>query len=410
MRIMCVVQRYGTEIAGGSEQCCRLFAEHLTARSHEVHVATSCARRYTDWANEFEPGTSTVNGVTVHRFPVDRPRSGEVFGPLDWKNVTTRRPVPLTLQQEWIDEMGPRTVGLPEYLISQASDFDVMVFFTYLYYPTIRGLEAVAGKVCTVFHPTAHREPGLTVPYYDQLFRLPDAFGFLTIEERGMVEDVFGVAKPNTIIGVGVDLDVTADGSRFRTQFNLGDDPYLVYVGRVDPGKGSLEAYDYFCAYKSRNPGPLKLVVVGDQVHPLEPHPDVITTGFLDEQQKNDAIDGSIAFLQPSYFESFSMALTEAWALRKGALVQGRCEVLVGQAERSGGAISYVGFPEFEAAVDELVGDPELCRILGRNGRNFVEKEYRWESVMDRYESLLDTAMDEFSRRQASTWAERFHN
>ena len=74
MRLLFVVQRYGEDIAGGSEQCCRLFCEYLVRNGHQVTVATSCAKSYTDWANELEPGNQTINGVTVQRFPVDRPR------------------------------------------------------------------------------------------------------------------------------------------------------------------------------------------------------------------------------------------------------------------------------------------------------------------------------------------------
>ena len=42
--------------------------------------------------------------------------------------------------------------------------------------------------------------------------------------------------------------------------------------------------------------------------------------------------------------------------------------------------------------------NPELCRIPCANGRNFVEREHRWETLMDRYESLSDIALDEFDR------------
>ncbi len=407
MRLMLVVQRYGEDIAGGSEQCCRLFAEHLAGRGHDVEVATSCARRYTDWANEFPAGLDHVNGIPVHRFPVEAPRNHHVFDPLHWVNVSSERPVPLFLQEEWVDQMGPRTVELPGYLVERAADVDAMVFFTYLYYPTVRGLEAVAGKVPTVFHPTVHREPGITVALYDRLFRRPDALGFLTVEEQELVAEHMGIRSLSAVLGVGCDLDVQGDGQGFRAAHGLGDDPYLVYVGRVDPGKGSIDAYHYFLTYKERNPGPLKLVVVGDQVFPLPPHPDVVLTGFLGDQEKDDALAGSTAFLQPSYFESFSMALTEAWALRRPALVQGRCDVLVGQARRSGGALPYVGYAEFEAAVGLLLADPGLGERMGLAGRAYVEQQYRWDIVLDRYEQLLDAAVAAFERRQSGTWASK---
>jgi glycosyltransferase involved in cell wall biosynthesis len=157
--------------------------------------------------------------------------------------------------------------------------------------------------------------------------------------------------------------------------------------------------YDYFCAYKRRHPGPLKLVIVGEPVITLPPDDSIIVTGYLSESEKLDAIAGCTAFLQPSYFESFSMALTEAWSQRRPAIVQGRCDVLAGQARRSGGGIPYVGFAEFEAAVDELLTNETLADAMGQNGRDYVEKMYRWDTIMDRYDVLLEQTVDAHNAR-----------
>jgi glycosyltransferase involved in cell wall biosynthesis len=401
MRILFVVQRYGEEIAGGSEQACRQFAEHMAGRGHQVEVATSCARNYTDWANELKPGVETINNVTVHRFPVDAPRSGPRFTGLDKAVVWGRSPVPLVLQDRWIDEMGPRVTGLPIWLAQRAPEVDIAVFFTYLYFTTNRGLPAIAGRVPTLLQPTAHREPHINVPVFDRLFRLPDGCAFLTEEEAELVHERFGQRPAEEVIGIGIDLAAQGDGNRFRRTHGLGEVPFLLYVGRVDPGKGSLEAYDYFTAYKERNAGDLKLVIVGDQVSALPPHPDIVCTGFVPEQHKLDALDACTALVQPSYFESFSMALAEAWAMHRPALVQGRCNVLVGQASRSGGALCYNGFAEFEAAVDLLITEDGLAERLGACGRQYVEANYQWDELGDRYERLLRRTIEAYGDRSA---------
>ena len=400
MRLLFVVQRYGEDIAGGSEQCCRLFCEHLVRNGHQVTVATSCAKSYTDWANELEPGVQTINDVTVQRFPVDRPRNPEKFSSVDASVVWEGYATPLATQELWVDEMGPRTVEMSSWLESQVSEFDVMIFFTYLYYPTIRGLQAVAGRVPTLFQPTAHVEPHITVPLFDQIFRLPDGFAFLSQEEANLVNKRFGHRPVEDVVGVGTDLSLQGNGQRFRERYNLKNDPFLLYVGRIDPGKGSLEAFEYFVAYKKRNPSNLKFVIVGDSVMHLPDHPDVISTGFVPEEEKLDAIDACTIFLQPSYFESFSMALTEAWSLRRAALVQGRCEVLSGHADRSGGALKYDGFAEFEAAVDLLLENQEIIEELGTNGRSYVEENYRWSQIISRYEKLLEGVVVAFNERR----------
>jgi len=93
--------------------------------------------------------------------------------------------------------------------------------------------------------------------------------------------------------------------------------------------------------------------------------------------------------LHPSYFESFAMNLTDVFAQRRPALVQRRCTVLEGHALRSGGAVPYSGFAEFEAAVDKVHEFPVLADELGEAGRRYVEQNYQWDVVMDRYERTL---------------------
>src|SRR6185436_7908412 len=56
VKLACVVQRYGADIAGGSELHCRDLAKRLAAR-HEITVLTSCARDYVTWENSYPPGT-----------------------------------------------------------------------------------------------------------------------------------------------------------------------------------------------------------------------------------------------------------------------------------------------------------------------------------------------------------------
>jgi glycosyltransferase involved in cell wall biosynthesis len=118
----------------------------------------------------------------------------------------------------------------------------------------------------------------------------------------------------------------------------------------------------------------------------------VVVTGFVDEQTKRSAIAGATALVQPSYFESFSMVVTEAWAQSRPVLVQGRCAVLEGHARRSHGGIPYCGFAEFEVAVETLAGSPALATALGEAGRRYVEDHYSWDRVLERYEDLLQRA------------------
>jgi glycosyltransferase involved in cell wall biosynthesis len=391
VRLLYVLQRYGHEVAGGAERHCREFATRLAGAGHDVEVLTSCAINHSTWVNAYPPGDSDVDGVRVHRLPVARTRDERVFASLV-NRVLFAPPPALHLQRRWLEEQGPVVPELVPWLVRRAPDYDLVIFFTYLFYPTWAGLPAVAGLVPSVLHPTAHDEAALAVPHFDTVFLQPSAFAFSSEEERDLVQRRFEITQPSAVIGVGVDLAEPATGdaeAAFRRNHALVDRPYLTYVGRVEPGKGAQELFQFFAAYKARNPGPLALVFLGEAVFPLPEHPDVVMAGFVDDVTRHAALGGALALVQPSYFESFSMVLTEAWAARKPTLVQGHCEVLVGQATRAGGGLPYRGFAEFEAAVDLMLGDPGLARAMGESGRRYVEANYDWQAVMDRYERFL---------------------
>src|SRR3954451_9144760 len=100
MRLLFCVQRYGDGVAGGSEAACRAVAERLAARGHDVHVLTSRARSYVDWADHFPEGTEAIAGVTVHRLSVRDIRRHEQFAPIHRRMITHPR-TPLLVQRDW---------------------------------------------------------------------------------------------------------------------------------------------------------------------------------------------------------------------------------------------------------------------------------------------------------------------
>jgi glycosyltransferase involved in cell wall biosynthesis len=395
MRILYVVQRYGEQIAGGAEQHARAFAERMVGRGHNVTALTTCASSYVDWGNQFPRGWSSCNGVSVCRVPVAVARNPHLFGPFNARMSGARGLQPLTLQRDWMQMQGPYAPEVVPWLRRNARAFDVVVFVTYLYWTTWAGLRQCAGAVPTVLHSTAHDEPPLRMSIFEEVLRAPDEFVFLTPEEGELVHERFPGSPPGEVVGIGMETKRPGDSDAFRRRFGLGADPYLLYVGRVDPAKSATELIDYFIGYKRRNPtapgaGELRLVLLGEKLVDIPDRADIVVTGFVDEPTRDGALAGALALVHPSYFESFAMVLTEAFAQGRPALVQGRCAVLLGHAHRSGAALPYTGFIEFEAAVDALVNAPELADALGRAGRRYVEREYDWDVVLDRYERVLN--------------------
>ena len=74
------------------------------------------------------------------------------------------------------------------------------------------------------------------------------------------------------------------------------------------------------------------------------------------------------------------------------ALVNARCEVLAGQVRRANGGLYYRSSAEFAEALAYLLGHDREREALGRQGLAYVEREYRWPTVLARVEGLLAEA------------------
>jgi glycosyltransferase involved in cell wall biosynthesis len=386
MKVAYVVPRYGAQIRGGAETGARMMAEHLVAdRGDEVEVFTTAALDALTWRDELPPGTETLNGVTVHRIASEAGR-GEGFHPLSGALLADPAHAGEEDQQRWVDLQGPKSPAL--LCAVEASDADVIAFYPYLYYPTVRGLPRVRDRA--ILHPAAHEEPALHLPLFDALFSQCRGFAFHTRSERRLVVDRFGVATtPQVVAGLGVEeASGTADDA--RAEFGLGDAPYLLCIGRVDDKKGTGILWRYFRSYKERHPGDLRLVLVGQIVDPPQDQRDIVLTGLIDDRSKWGLLRGARALVAPSPFESFSLTVVEGMTAGAPAIVNAVCGATREHCERSGAGMWFEGFAEFEAVLDRMVGDPRLHETMRQNGFRYVDATYRWPVIMDRYGTFLE--------------------
>src|SRR6266481_3779647 len=171
-KLALVVQRYGLDIAGGTEYHCRLVAEHL-ARHASVAVLTTCASDYVTWANDYPEGEEVLNGVPVRRFAVERPRDIERFSALTARVLGE-------VARAWLDEQGPFCPRLVEHLRRRRGDWDFFLFFSYRYWTTWHGLNAVADR--SVLVPTAEDDGVYRLPLFPPFFRRPRALVYNSVE------------------------------------------------------------------------------------------------------------------------------------------------------------------------------------------------------------------------------------
>jgi glycosyltransferase involved in cell wall biosynthesis len=428
VKIAFVVQRYGAEVLGGSEHLCRLVAERL-AGSHEVDVLTSCAQDYVTWKNEYPEGPDRIRGVTVRRFASAVTRDIDAFNAFSERIYD--KPHSRADEMEWLKQQGPWCPGLVEFLRRNHQQYDVLIFFTYLYAPTVLGLEVAPQR--SILVSTAHDEPAIRLEIFKDVFAKPAALCYLTESERRFVEIQFP-ERPllEETVGVGIDLaqlqpypripapapddelgastaggDATepetdaedeaatldspahlrARGAVFRRRHRLYG-PMVLYGGRIDPGKGCEELIQYFTEYVKEG-GDATLVLMGSKLMALPEEPFIRFAGRLSDRERLQALEAATIVVCPSPYESLSLLALEALSVGTPILANARSAVLVEHCVRSNGGLYYADRDEFVESLNLLAGDETLRAALGRNGLGYVRQHYRWDVVLAKYERLF---------------------
>jgi glycosyltransferase involved in cell wall biosynthesis len=385
VKLAVVVQRYGRAINGGAELHARYIAEHL-AKHATVEVLTTCALGYVSWRNELPAGVEEINGVPVRRFRVDRERDPRVFGRRS--DQVFERVHSLADELAWLDAEGPHAPALVDHLVRNGADYDYCFFFSYRYYHAYHGVRATSARAILV--PTAERDPAIGLTIFPPIFRGVRALMYNSHEERAMIHAVAGNDDvPGVVVGIGSDIPPDPQAARFRHKFHI-DDPFAVYIGRIDQNKGCDELFEFFQGYLRDRSGHLSLVLIGNSLLPVPAHPRIRHLGFVDDTDKFDAIAAADLLIMPSYFESLSMVALEAWALGRPVLANGKCDVLKGQCIRSNAGLYYESYAEFLETLRAIEQNRWLNTALGKNGRQFFREHYDWPVIERKYLTMLE--------------------
>jgi len=398
MKIAFVIHRYAETIVGGSEFHCRRIAEELSAR-HAVEVLTTTAEDYVTWKESFAPGVETINGVTVRRFKIKNRRNLVRFKEIS--DVCFHNPAHTAEDElEWIRANGPESPDLLDFIRKRHSDYDVILFYSYRYYPSYFGLGEAAGKAILV--PTAEEDPAVYMTIFADYFRRPAGILFLTPEERDLVGKVaHGDLPPSEVIGFAVDIPPSLDAEAFKARHGLRH-PFLLYVGRIDRNKGCDGLFHYFTEYSRRRTEDVDLVLVGTKALDIPNHTRIKHLGFLTDREKFEALQACELLIMPSPYESLSIVVLEAWAMGKTTLANGLCKVLRGQSRRSNGGLFFDNFSEFCEGLDFLLAHPDIRAALGRSGQAWLQANFQWSHVMEKIERLIAAAIKPAAAERSS--------
>jgi glycosyltransferase involved in cell wall biosynthesis len=276
----------------------------------------------------------------------------------------------------------------------------------------------------SILVPTAHDEPAIHLSIYNELFGRPAGMAYNTVVERRFLTTHFGIrALEEETIGCGVDLPQaqpypgervdangeadeqgSADepdddpsptfrphlarrGTLFRRRHRLHG-PIALYGGRIDPGKGCEELIEYFSSYVQEG-GDASLALMGVKLMPLPEEPFIRFAGRLSDQERLQALEAATVVVVPSPYESLSLLALEAFAVGTPILANARSEVLVEHCHQSNAGLYYCDRDEFSECLKLLVSDSRLRATLGRNGRDYIRRNYRWDVILAKYEQMF---------------------
>lgn len=384
-RVAIVTPRCHPEVVGGAESLAWQYARMLSSEM-DVEILTSRATDADVWQNRLPEGKDQREGVRVQRFS-SAPGHGLAWRRLhEWLSYRDRlaqrerlaESVPdwsLALQEEWIRGQGPDCPGLYDWLerAAQESRYGAALFIPYLFPTTYFGLQVFPPARC-ILAPALHDEAAARLPVLRRMARRVARLFWNTRSEAKLATRLWGpVLPPGRLVSGAVELDAVEDAPAPPGGHDPPrDEPYLLYLGRIDPGKGCQEMIEAMRLLRERpEAGRLRLVLAGSLQMKLPRAPWLEYAGRVSEATKLQLLKNCLAVVAPSPNESLSFATLEAFAAGRPALVYGGNPVLREHAD-SGGALAYTDRTGFGRAALQLLRNPEEAIRRGEAGRSYA--------------------------------------
>ena len=196
--------------------------------------------------------------------------------------------------------------------------------------------------------------------------------------------------------------DKALDIEALRKRFNLGDGPYLLSVGNLQPRKNLPRLIEAFNKWKKETNGCEKLVLVGkkawmysDILKEVNTNPEnIVLTDYVSNEDLVRLYNGARGFIYPSYFEGFGLPPLEAMACGTPVAVANTSALpeVVGNA---GIYFDPFNVDEIKMAIDKLMSDADLRDELIEKGFQ-QEKTFQWqrsaEIIMKAYHTCFENS------------------
>lgn len=199
--------------------------------------------------------------------------------------------------------------------------------------------------------------------------------------------------RETVLLPNGIDKPEIRPAAEIVRKFALGADSYVLYLGRIVPGKGLEHLVQAFQMCKTEK----KLVIAGGSsdtseymqeiIHIAKSDPRIIFTNFVEGRVLEELYSNAYLFVLPSDSEGMPMSLLEAMSYGNCCLtsdiagctdVMGDCGVTFAQGNTE----------ELSNKLQLLCDNPDLVKKYSQQSAGYICEKFRWEDVVQQTVTL----------------------
>ncbi|GIW64714.1 MAG: glycosyltransferase family 4 protein [Candidatus Woesearchaeota archaeon] len=353
---------------------------------YQTTILTTRSADHTTWKNKLKE-YEVDNKNKIIRFKIDfevKPRN-RIEKTINILNNKLRA---FKDELNYLKTIGPYSSSLFNFLSKNKENFDIFIFIGYANPITYFGLPLVKEK--SILIPLTHKEPILYLSIFDELFKQPKIIGFSSVGEKEIIKKRFKKLPKLVQIGIYPEEFKSKINFQFiKNRYNLFN-PYVLFIGRTEPYKGIYDLIDFFLKFKSAEKNDIDLVIIGEKLFPIKTNKNIKFLGILSEEEKTILIKNSLFLVNPSWYESLSLTVLEAWQQKKPVLVYGLNHVLKRQIELSKGGLFYENYNDFVLKMNDLIKYKKKKQKLGENGFRFYLNNYKKEIVKEKLINIIE--------------------
>ncbi len=381
--ILMLAWEYPPMIVGGLSRHVYDLSRALVAQGHEVHVITTAVKETSDF--------ETSQGVHVHRVQSLQPNANDFY--------------------HWV---GSLNVAFSDYVIKLAGriEFDIVHAHDWLVCVAAKSIKKELNiPLVATIHATEHGRNG---GIFTQLQRdishkewelCYEANKVIVCSNymRTEVQTVFQLPEGKIeMIPNGVDIEmISGEGVSWKQKYGKETDIYVFSVGRIVKEKGFQTIIDAAPQILAKYPN-VKFMIAGkgpllesyrEQIKEKSLQDSVHFLGFVNDQLRNQILNGCDICLFPSYYEPFGIVALEGMIAGKPTIVSdtgGLGEIVTHK--DTGLKIYPKDARSLATQIIVCIEDKQLSKKIAKNGKRLATTKYSWDSLTKQTVAVYDDA------------------